>query len=156
MLLSPGASHSGYEDHFQSDAFHYLHHRYFECNYAGADAAFLDLAFGTYRGALADNDSADAREDAKSSLRTIPPRAFVAYLGGSVALCAIWHYSANLGISPLLASSLVGFGPVALAMISPSWVKRTQMSIWANVLHIVMGALFCSIPITYMCWLVIA
>jgi sterol desaturase/sphingolipid hydroxylase (fatty acid hydroxylase superfamily) len=156
LLLSPAASHSGWEDHFQSDVFHYMHHRYFECNYAGADAAFLDLAFGTYRGALADNDSADAREDAKSSLRTVPTRAFVAYLGGSVALCAIWYNSANLGISPLLASSLVGFGPVTLAMISPSWVKRTQMNIWANALHIVMGVLFCSIPITYMCWLVSA
>lgn len=156
LLLSPGASHSGYEDHFQSDAFHYLHHRYFECNYAGTDAAFLDLAFGTYRGALADNDLADAREDAKSSLRTVPPRAFVAYLGGSVALCAIWYNSVALGIPPLVASSLVGFGPVALAMMSPSWVKRTQMNLWANALHIVMGVLFCSIPITYMCWLVSA
>jgi sterol desaturase/sphingolipid hydroxylase (fatty acid hydroxylase superfamily) len=29
LLLSPAASHSGYEDHFQSDMFHYLHHRYF-------------------------------------------------------------------------------------------------------------------------------
>jgi sterol desaturase/sphingolipid hydroxylase (fatty acid hydroxylase superfamily) len=27
LLLAPGASHSGYEDHFQADAFHYMHHR---------------------------------------------------------------------------------------------------------------------------------
>ena len=27
LLLSPAASHSGWEDHMQSDAFHYLHHR---------------------------------------------------------------------------------------------------------------------------------
>ena len=27
LLLSPAASHSGWEDHFQSDQFHYLHHR---------------------------------------------------------------------------------------------------------------------------------
>ena len=33
LLISPAASHSGYEDNFQSDQFHYLHHRYFECNY---------------------------------------------------------------------------------------------------------------------------
>jgi sterol desaturase/sphingolipid hydroxylase (fatty acid hydroxylase superfamily) len=31
LLLAPGASHSGFEDHFQADAFHYMHHRYFEC-----------------------------------------------------------------------------------------------------------------------------
>jgi sterol desaturase/sphingolipid hydroxylase (fatty acid hydroxylase superfamily) len=30
LLVSPGASHSGYEDHMQSDAFHYFHHRYYE------------------------------------------------------------------------------------------------------------------------------
>ena len=28
LLLSPGAAHSGYEDHFQGDQYHYLHHRY--------------------------------------------------------------------------------------------------------------------------------
>lgn len=28
LLLSPGAAHSGYEDHFQADQFHYIHHRY--------------------------------------------------------------------------------------------------------------------------------
>ena len=29
VLISPAASHSGWEDHFQGDLFHYLHHRYF-------------------------------------------------------------------------------------------------------------------------------
>lgn len=33
LLISPAASHSGWEDHFQSDQFHYLHHAKFECNY---------------------------------------------------------------------------------------------------------------------------
>ena len=28
LLISPAASHSGWEDHFQSDQYHYLHHRY--------------------------------------------------------------------------------------------------------------------------------
>ena len=27
LLLAPGASHSGYEDHFQADGYHYFHHR---------------------------------------------------------------------------------------------------------------------------------
>lgn len=31
-LISPAASHSGWEDHFQSDQFHYLHHKFFEVN----------------------------------------------------------------------------------------------------------------------------
>ena len=29
LLISPAASHSGYEDNMQSDQFHYLHHRFF-------------------------------------------------------------------------------------------------------------------------------
>jgi sterol desaturase/sphingolipid hydroxylase (fatty acid hydroxylase superfamily) len=33
LLLSPAASHSGREDHFQSDTYHNLHQRYFDCNY---------------------------------------------------------------------------------------------------------------------------
>ena len=28
LLISPAASHSGWEDHFQSDQYHYLHHRW--------------------------------------------------------------------------------------------------------------------------------
>jgi sterol desaturase/sphingolipid hydroxylase (fatty acid hydroxylase superfamily) len=153
LLLSPGASHSGYEDHFQSDAFHYLHHRYFECNYAGTDAAFMDVAFGTFRGALADSDEAGAREDAKSSLRIVPTREFIVYLGGSVALCC----AGAINMPPMLASALVGFGPVALAMaMSSPTQKGTQMNIWGIALHIIMGILFCSIPISYMCWLTIA
>lgn len=164
LLLSPGASHSGYEDHFQSDAFHYLHHRYFECNYAGTDAAFMDVAFGTFRGAFSDNDSGGAREDAKSTLRTIPNLDFVLYLGGSSACCALGYAAAQMGgISPIPAlavSSLVGFGPVLLASAMSSSedtlvVGGTTMNHLGYFIHILMGALFCSIPITYMSWLVL-
>jgi sterol desaturase/sphingolipid hydroxylase (fatty acid hydroxylase superfamily) len=157
LLLSPGASHSGYEDHFQSDAFHYLHHRYFECNYAGTDAAFMDVFFGTFRGALDDSDTAEGREDAKSTLRTLPTKEFVTYLGGSATCCLIWYsaISWNLTEVPALAvSSLVGFGPVALATcMSSSSTFSKGTSVFATLFHIIIGTLFCSIPITYMCWL---
>lgn len=161
LLLSPGASHSGYEDHFQSDAFHYLHHRYFECNYAGTDAAFMDVMFGTFRGSLHDSDDAGARDDAKSTLRQIPTKEFLTYLGGSATCCLIWYSTtqSNLTFVPALAvSSLVGFGPVVIAQIMPSSVpsvKGTTMNMFGNLLHIIMGILFCSIPITYMCMLVL-
>lgn len=46
LLLSPAASHSGWEDHMQSDQFHYLHHARFECNYGSASVP-LDALFGT-------------------------------------------------------------------------------------------------------------
>lgn len=48
LSISPSASHSGFEDHFQSDQFHYLHHRFFECNYGTGDIPF-DYIFGTFR-----------------------------------------------------------------------------------------------------------
>jgi sterol desaturase/sphingolipid hydroxylase (fatty acid hydroxylase superfamily) len=33
LLISPAAGHSGYEDHWQANNFHYCHHRYPECAY---------------------------------------------------------------------------------------------------------------------------
>jgi len=47
LTLSPAASHSGWEDHWQSDQFHYLHHAKFECNY-GTTSVPYDKWFGTY------------------------------------------------------------------------------------------------------------
>merc|ERR1712096_365936 len=52
LLLSPAASHSGWEDHWQSDQFHYLHHARFECNYGSASLP-LDHLCGTFRETLA-------------------------------------------------------------------------------------------------------
>jgi sterol desaturase/sphingolipid hydroxylase (fatty acid hydroxylase superfamily) len=51
LLLSPAASHSGFEDNWQSDQHHYLHHRFFECNYGTGTFPF-DYWFGTFRESL--------------------------------------------------------------------------------------------------------
>eukprot|EP00939_MAST-03C_sp_MAST-3C-sp1_P002868 g2868.t1 len=59
LLLSPAASHSGFEDNWQSDQFHYLHHRYFECNYGTSTFPF-DRVFGTFRDRLKDTAAAAA------------------------------------------------------------------------------------------------
>eukprot|EP01060_Flectonema_neradi_P011667 TRINITY_DN1869_c6_g1_i1.p1 TRINITY_DN1869_c6_g1~~TRINITY_DN1869_c6_g1_i1.p1 ORF type:complete len:447 (+),score=52.69 TRINITY_DN1869_c6_g1_i1:87-1427(+) len=48
LTLSPAAGHSGYEDHWAGDQFHYLHHAKFECNYGGP-TFILDKVFGTFR-----------------------------------------------------------------------------------------------------------
>jgi len=127
-VLAPGASHSGYEDHFQADAFHYIHHRDFEFNYAGLGAAFLDVAFGTFRGRLKKEDAARAADkgldqpaDAKSTLRALPDARFVAYLAASAACLGAWAYVATTDraaarAAPLAWGALAGFGPLALAM----------------------------------------
>ena len=31
LTIAPGAGHSGFEDHFQADQYHYIHHQKFEC-----------------------------------------------------------------------------------------------------------------------------
>lgn len=169
MLLSPAASHSGYEDHFQSDVFHYLHHRYFECNYAGSDAAFMDITFGTFMASFndhpVDKQGPKARDDAKSTLRLLPTQEFIAYLAGSCFCVAPWTYCAinNYHLSSNVAlalSSLVGFGPVALSVIcsniySSGGSHPVKMSTLANLLHLFFGILFCSVPITYGCLLAV-
>jgi len=55
LLLSPAASHSGWEDHMQSDQYHYLHHAKFECNY-GTPGIPFDSWFGTFREKLGKSD----------------------------------------------------------------------------------------------------
>jgi len=52
LILSPGASHSGYEDHWHSDQYHAAHHLYFECNY-GTPSMPLDRWFGCFRETMA-------------------------------------------------------------------------------------------------------
>merc|ERR1711871_465574 len=46
----------GWEDHMQSDQFHYLHHARFECNY-GSGSVPLDNWFGTFRDSLGESKS---------------------------------------------------------------------------------------------------
>ena len=52
-VLAPAAGHSGYEDHWQSDQFHHIHHQYFECNYGNIGFPF-DKWFGTIRHNIGD------------------------------------------------------------------------------------------------------
>ena len=108
LLISPAASHSGYEDHFQSDQFHYLHHRYFECNYGPTDCP-LDQWFGTFRDRMPPAAPAVGRAtrassseegggcgeviDPKASLRGAPEGSFVAYMVLAIVcpFCALAH-----------------------------------------------------------------
>jgi hypothetical protein len=154
LLLSPAASHSGWEDHFQSDTFHYLHHRYFECNYAAHDSSFMDVIFGTYTETFTDEPT--PREDAKSTLG-YPTFEFVRYLGLSLLCGLFWLFFANQQIelsmiNKLIISGIVGFGPVILAWLLSNKSKE-NMSLFGNFLHIFVGSLFCSVPITGMCLL---
>jgi len=162
LLLSPAASHSGYEDHFQSDLFHYMHHRYFECNYAGGDAGFMDVLFGTFRSSMAAEGEPKARADAKSTLLTIPTAEFITYLTLSYGCFALWLNYVGTTVSAeaaLVLSLITGFGPVALSVAvtrafgGGRGVKPTAMNAIGNAIHIVGGAAVCAIPVSYATWL---
>jgi sterol desaturase/sphingolipid hydroxylase (fatty acid hydroxylase superfamily) len=160
LLLSPAASHSGYEDHFQSDSFHYLHHRYFECNYAGTDAAFFDIFFGTFKGTFSEQQP-KPRDDTKSTLFAVPTKEFLTYLSASSCCIGIWYYNVlhNIPTSTsqsLAVASLVGFGPVISSVLVTygfSWGKPAFQLNRNDLFHILIGTLFCSLPITYLCFL---
>lgn len=68
--LTPGAGHHGFEGPIANGKvptgsyFHYLHHRYFECNYGEATIP-LDRWFGTFRDGLPDGEGAKLAEEHK-------------------------------------------------------------------------------------------
>lgn len=130
FLLSPAGGHSGWEDVMQSDIHHYLHHRFFEVNYASFDASALDALFGSYMSSLAgeklDDPSkgAPARVDAKSTLWGAPSGKDAAFLAGTAACTLPWVLAcgAGGGVAPAYAygvGALAGGGPVALAYLLP-------------------------------------
>lgn len=49
LTIAPGAGHSGFEDNWQGDQYHFIHHAHFECNYGSPMSGFIDQFFGTFR-----------------------------------------------------------------------------------------------------------
>ena len=144
LTLAPAASHSGYEDHWQSDHFHYCHHRYFEMNYAGWGAAFLDYWFGSFwgEGWKKEKGPIAVRDDAKATANLLaqPPSVeTVVYMATScgcvlawaVAACGMWGvYVAPVAAKlPVVGAMLstppslwwlgvaAGFGPTVIALV---------------------------------------
>jgi sterol desaturase/sphingolipid hydroxylase (fatty acid hydroxylase superfamily) len=172
LLLSPAASHSGWEDHFGGGFFHYAHHRYFDVNYAGADVAFIDAYFGSFAPSFSKEDKEGGvtlREDPKSTLAGPPAADFVAYLAVAAAALWVWARAALAlaagGAPPpagqaLLIAALAGFGPVAAAelgaVLAGAEMGRPAPKGWGAgtyALHIVLGNLCCSVPVAWACWL---
>ena len=165
LLLSPGASHSGYEDHFQADSFHYMHHRYFECNYAGFGAGFLDVLMNTFTDSMEkEKDGITLREDPKSTLRVLPTKEFILYLLSSGSCFLPWLLAYQGGFSGSVLSTVVsliaGVGPVGFAYLltevfgGKGGTPITNTS--SSFLHITIGSVVCSLPISYACYLTLA
>lgn len=172
LLLSPGASHSGYEDHMQSDAFHYMHHRYLECNYAGFGAAALDVYFDTFVESFAakkeEPGKMEVYADAKSTLRTAPALDFVLYLASAAACVAVWAYAAavpngmatiqalvpGIAVTKFGLAMLAGFGPVAVALPLTFKAGGTPLNLKLSTLVLLsIGSAVCAAPVAYAAYL---
>ena len=108
LTLAPGAGHSGFEDHFQSDQYHFLHHAKFECNYGSPMSAPIDQAIGTFREKLGaskmysgewsaehdDNREALAAAAKKRDDATTAKKARVWSPNGYLGLPASWDHAA--------------------------------------------------------------
>ena len=133
LLISPAASHSGYEDHFQADQFHYLHHKHFECNYGPGDCP-LDRWFGTFKEkqtyqSSGAKEGAENVHDAKSDVYGLPEFSYVYYIASAVllplaVLCQAMREPASVagwGMGPLTGeqtiSLLCSVGPVLFGLL---------------------------------------
>jgi hypothetical protein len=145
------------------DAFHYMHHRYFECNYAGFSAGWLDVFFNTFHSSMAsEKDGVKQRADAKSTLREIPSLSFSVYLLGSILLVvAPFYYILNNetevrkwdNLVKLSVSFVAGFGPEVLALIMS---KNDQKFTLGLIFHFIVGNIVSVLPISIMAYYMLA
>ena len=129
LLLSPAASHSGWEDHFQSDQFHYLHHARFECNYGSASMPF-DFSSGTFRDKMRINA-------APLSVEKNRHRPVISWSDLLPATIADLVYSlATLGIATVLLGRIAGggmldvLGPKEMGMLVAIGPVIAAMVLW--------------------------
>lgn len=174
VMLSPAASHSGMEDHFQSDQFHFTHHARFECNY-GASSFPIDTLFRTLRPRVHDGEAkAEAKGEAKAdesppvpwarrlaTALTPEPGAGV-YFGFTAALAAAMVDAVVRGgdartapPSPELAAAMLSLSPIAVALLlnfasgdrmSPLWPFQKD-PLWSLALHLLVGAWMSAAPV---------
>lgn len=82
----------------------------------------------------------------------------------------IWfYYALNVGANNIILgqlqkisiASLAGFGPVVISWSlvnifgSANRIQPVKMNAFGNLFHLFIGNVFCSVPITYMCWLIL-
>jgi sterol desaturase/sphingolipid hydroxylase (fatty acid hydroxylase superfamily) len=134
VLISPVGGHSGYEDHWASDVFHYMHHRYFECNY-GSLGIPLDYWFGTFKVKLEPvvhlNNVKDV--NAKANLNGSPQNIQFLVLGVVVPAMALWWCLQRNDMPPQLTSFSIAGTPI-LAALTLHWPSKS-ISLWNHYLH---------------------
>ena len=106
LSISPGAGHSGWEDHFQADQYHFIHHAKFECNYGSPSSGCVDQYMGTFREVLGkskvytgewsetNDDNAEAIAKLKQDKAATKAATATATTGGA----AVWSVNGYLGL----------------------------------------------------------
>lgn len=171
LLLSPAASHSGWEDNLQSDQFHYVHHARFECNYGSASLP-LDRLFGTFRNVL--SEGAESEKQRQAEKQDLGPLKYsldmLIFLILSVTLLSAGLAAVlgakPLGGLPLTAALAVSHGPLLVAAVmspvqkeyrSLRWLFDKKNMVGSFGLHVLVGWLISVLPVFHlMYWLVAA
>lgn len=157
-VLSPAASHSGYEDHFGCDLYHYLHHRYFECNYAGGIP--FDRYFGTFRDRLKETDVVP--KDTKATLWGFPehPLYQILAVGLPIALLVCNSHVVPRYLSPNMLALVITVLPIVSAALlyrgSKPFAPFEKDSIPSLVLHVGSGILWGVVPVYFLLSLVLS
>jgi hypothetical protein len=134
-LISPAGAHSGYEDHWASDVFHYMHHRYFECNY-GTLGIPLDLWFGTFKDKLEPVVHLNSVKEVNAKANLNGPPQNISFLAFGVVVPAIalwWCLQRKNDMPPLLISFSIAATPILAAAVL-HWPSRKSTSLWNHYL----------------------
>lgn len=99
VTLSPAASHSGYEDHWSANLYHYLHHRYYACNF-GPSMPFMvfERWMGTYRDRLEPGANEKLSSDPKVTMVVIPEGKTYCVLGVLLPSIALTHFLKGMAL----------------------------------------------------------
>ena len=174
LAISPACGHSGWEDHFQSNQYHYCHHAKFECNYGSPMSGFIDQWCGTFREKLGESKEykGEFTDESNGKSKIWAPES---YLGmpkdiyhGIYTLCSAsmpplvafaTHHAGRqiLGLSVAqLTAWTVAFGPVLLALalchlsgdkLSWRWPFQKERIFGQFGIFLTMGYFACLLPI---------
>mmetsp|Transcript_36580 Transcript_36580/g.102218 ORF Transcript_36580/g.102218 Transcript_36580/m.102218 type:complete len:296 (+) Transcript_36580:3-890(+) len=173
--LAPGAGHSGFEDHWQADQYHYIHHAKFECNYGSPTSGWIDQFFGTFREKLGsssaykgeyrdDYDAKAGKEKVWSAqghlgMQSEDHLAYTFFCLATTALLIASALRIGAGQPPVLpgcvVAALVAYGPIAFALLlclrydkmSWRWPFHHERLLGAFGFFAVAGWLSCVVPL---------
>merc|ERR1712150_310364 len=109
--------HTGFEDHWASGQFHYIHHAKFECNYGEPSVAFLDIFFGTYKDRLDKlTGSIEQKPWSAQSYLGLQNGVHLVHTAGVLLIGTALCWGVMLNHGPGRVETLMGVIPIGTAM----------------------------------------